>query len=192
MTQGEFFAYIIDVLEELNIPHMITGSVASMAYGEPRLTLDMDVVIDLSAEAAEKFCSKFGADFYVDLDSILQAIRQKGHFNIIHVPSGSKVDFFQLKKDATSQEMFKRRQKESFDEKRTAFFSSAEDVIINKLICYKEGEVEKHLRDIRGILQVSGDKLDLSYIDKKVKELKLYRYWEGLINNRKSGGGKNV
>lgn len=180
MTQGEFFAYVIDVLGELNIPHMITGSVASMAYGEPRLTLDMDVVIDLSSKDAEMFCSKFDSDFYVDLDSILQAIRQRKHFNIIHVPSGSKVDFFQLKKDATSQEMFKRKHKESFDEKRTAFFSSAEDVIINKLIYYKEGKSEKHLRDIRGMLQISGNKLDVSYIDKKTKELNLYQYWEGL------------
>ena len=180
MTQGDFFAYVIDILEELNIPYMITGSVASMAYGEPRLTLDMDVVIDLSKEIASDFCGKFSDDFYVDLESILEAIRYSGHFNIIHVPSGSKVDFFQIKKDAVSQEMFKRRQKESFDEKRTAFFSRPEDVIINKLIYYKEGKSEKHLRDIRGMLEVSGDKLDVSYIDKKTKELGLYQYWQEL------------
>lgn len=180
MTQGEFFAYVIDVLEELNIPYMITGSVASMAYGEPRLTLDMDVVIDASAEIAEKFCNKFGADFYVDQNSVLEAIRQRSHFNIIHVPSGSKVDFYQLKKDGTSQEMFKRKHKESFDEEKYAFFSSPEDVIINKLIYYKEGKSEKHLRDIQGTLRVSKGKLDVSYIDKKTKELGLYQYWEEL------------
>lgn len=181
MTQGEFFAYVIDVLKGLNIPYMITGSVASMAYGEPRLTLDMDVVIDLPLEVGRKFCDKFGTDFYIDSDSILTAIRrQEGHFNIIHIPSGSKVDFFQLKKDATSKEIFKRRRTESFDEKRTASFSSPEGVIINKLIYYKEGKSEKHLGDIRGMLQVSGDKLDIAYIDRKTKELELYKYWEKL------------
>lgn len=180
MTQAEFFAYVVEVLEELDIPYMITGSVASMAYGRPRLTLDMDIVIDLTPMVAEKFCSRFSTDFYVDLDSILEAIRERGHFNIIHIPSGSKVDFYQVKEDGTSQEMFKRRHKESFDEKRSASFSSSEDVIINKLIFYKEGKNEKHLDDIRGMLEVSGDRLDISYIDKKTKELGLYQYWEEL------------
>ena len=58
MNQGEFFSFVIDVLEELDIPYMITGSVASMAYGEPRLTLDMDIVIDLPERQAEEFCQK--------------------------------------------------------------------------------------------------------------------------------------
>lgn len=180
MTQGEFFAYIVDVLKNLNIPYMITGSVASMAYGEPRLTLDMDVVVDLSSDITEEFCSKFDNNFYVDLESALEAIRQSSHFNIIHIPSGSKVDFFQLRKDKTAQEIFNRRHEESFDEKRTAFFSSPEDVIINKLIYYKEGKSEKHFRDIRGMLQVSGDKLDTAYIDRMTKELGLHRYWRRL------------
>ncbi len=177
ITQGEFFAYVIDVLEKLNIPYMITGSVASMAYGEPRLTLGMDVVVDLPPDIAENFCNKFGADFYVDLGSILEALQRRDHFNIIHVPSGSKVDFFPLKKDAHSQEAFKRRHRESFDEKRIASFCSPEDIIVSKLIYYKEGKSEKHLKDIRGMLRVSGDKLDIPYIDGKAEELELHQYW---------------
>lgn len=189
ITQGEFFAYVIDVLEGLSIPYMVTGSIASMAYGEPRLTIDMDIVIDLSTEMAERFCAKFetGKDFYVHLDSVLEAIRQRGHFNIIHVPSGSKVDFYQLKKDPLSQEMFKRRNEESFDEKRMASFSSPEDVIINKLIFYNEGKSEKHLRDIRGMLQVSGDKLDISYLEKRLEDLGLYQYWGELKKWKRYG-----
>jgi len=177
MNQGEFFSFVIDVLEELNIPYMITGSVASMAYGEPRMTLDMDIVIDLPGKKAEIFCQKFGDDFYKDLNSILEAIRQEGHFNIIHIPSGSKVDFYQLKGDSLSQQMFASRRQESFSEDKKASFSRPEDVIINKLIFYKEGRSEKHLRDIRGMLQISGEQFDLSYIDKKTKELGLYPYW---------------
>ena len=180
MNQGEFFSFVIDVLEELDILYMITGSVASMAYGEPRLTLDMDIVIDLPERQAEEFCQKFGDDFYKDLDSILEAIRQRDHFNIIHVPSGSKVDFYQLKDDVLSQQMFKGRRQESFRENKLASFSRAEDIIINKLIFYREGQSEKHLRDIRGMLEISGDQLDLAYIDNKTKELGLYSYWEKL------------
>ena len=150
------------------------------SYGEPRLTLDMDIVIDLSEKKAGEFCQKFGDDFYKDLDSILEAIRQRNHFNIIHMQSGSKVDFYQLKDDVLSQQMFKSRRQESFREDRMASFSRPEDVIINKLISYKEGRSEKHLRDIRGMLQISGEQFDLSYIDKKTKELGLYSFWEEL------------
>ena len=180
MNQGEFFSFVIDVLEALDIPYMITGSVASMAYGEPRMTLDMDIVVDLSDKKAEEFYRKFDKDFYKDLDSILEAIRQKSHFNIIHVPSGSKVDFYQLKDDRLSQEMFKNRRRESFREDKMASFSRPEDIIINKLIFYKEGQSEKHLRDIQGMLEISGEQFDLSYIDKKTKELGLSPYWEKL------------
>jgi len=154
--------------------------VASMAYGEPRMTLDMDIVVDFPEDKAQEFCEKFGGNFYKDSDSILSAVRQKGHFNIIHIPSGSKVDFYQLKDDSLSQSMFKQRRQESFREDQLASFSRPEDVIINKLIFYKEGQSEKHLRDIQGMLQISGDQLDLSYIDKKTKDLGLYSYWKKL------------
>lgn len=183
MNQGEFFAYVIDVLTELNIPYMITGSVASMAYGEPRLTIDMDIVADFPRKTVENFCAKYNHDFYVDAESIKTAIKEGGHFNIIHVPSGSKVDFYQVKKDTNAQGIFRRRHKEAFDEKRIAFFSSPEDVIINKLIFYKEGKSEKHLRDIKGMLRISGDKLNISYIDEKTKKLGLNQYWEELKNS---------
>ncbi len=178
MNQGEFFSFVIDVLEELNIPYMITGSVASMAYGEPRMTLDMDVVADFSIDNAEKFCQKFNEDFYKDLDMILEAIREQGHFNIIHAPSGSKVDFYQLRNDILSQQMFKNRRLESFREDKMAAFTRPEDIIIHKLIFYKEGQSEKHLSDIRGMLEVSGEQFDLSYIDQKTQELDISIYWE--------------
>lgn len=181
MTQAEFFAYVVDVLEELRVDYMITGSVASIAYGEPRLTLDMDIVVDLPTSLAERLYTKFlPPDYYADLDSILAAIRENGHFNIIHIPSGSKVDFYQIKKDKFNQEAFSRRHKEAFDEIRLASFSSPEDVIINKLLFYKEGKSQKHISDIKGILQISGDKLDTSYLDMKTKELGIYQHWKKL------------
>jgi len=140
MNQDEFFAFVIDVLEELDIPYMITGSVASMAYGEPRMTLDMDIVVDLFNKKAEKFCQKFDENFYKDLDSILEAIRTKDHFNIIHVSSGSKADFYQLKDDPLSQQMFKNRRQESFREDKMAYFSRPEDVIIIDLLSRKQND----------------------------------------------------
>jgi hypothetical protein len=180
MTQSEFFAFVIKVLEEFGIPYMITGSIASMAYGEPRLTLDMDIVVDFAEEKAKKFCLKFNDDFYKDLDGMIDAIRQKSSFNIIHVPSGSKVDFYQVKDDGLSRQMFENRRRESFQENKMAQFSRPEDVIINKLLFYREGQSEKHLRDIRGMLRISGDRFNITYLDQRTRELGLTSVWEEL------------
>ncbi len=79
-----------------------------------------------------------------------------------------------------NRQMFKARHQESFQNDKVAYFSRPEDVIINKLIFYKEGQSEKHLRDIQGMLRVSGDQLDLPYIEMKAKELSLYSSWEKL------------
>jgi len=111
------------------------------------------------------------------LDSIKEAIRTKGHFNIIYAPGGSKVDFFVLKDDPTSRQMFHSRHEESLNEEKTASFSKPEDVIVNKLIYYKEGESVKHLDDIKGMIQISGHDLDDEYINEKTKELGLYEIW---------------
>ena len=180
MTQGEFFGYIIDVLENSGIPYMIAGSVASIAYGKPRLTLDMDVVTDMSEEQAREFGEHFGEDYYVDLEGIEEAIRTRGGFNIIHVPSGSKVDFYLLKREPFSQEEFGRRQRLAFDDKRQASFARPEDVIIGKLDFYQEGKSEKHLDDILKVIEVMGDSLDISYISRWAKSRGTGELWSQL------------
>jgi hypothetical protein len=97
MTQTEIFETVIDVLDRTSIPYMIVGSVASMSYGRPRLTHDMDVVLDMRKEQAEEFVHLFGSDWFVDGEMIRKAIDERFHFNILHLPTGVKVDFFSLK-----------------------------------------------------------------------------------------------
>ena len=75
--QNVVFGYVIQVLEKLNIPYMIGGSVAAIVYGEPRLTLDMDVVIDLKETQAKDFVGQFGPEYYVNFESIIEAIKNK-------------------------------------------------------------------------------------------------------------------
>ena len=177
MTQGEFFGYVIEVLEKLNIPYMITGSVASIAYSKARLTLDMDIVTDISPIQARQLAEHFGADFYADADSILEAIRLRGHFNIIHIPSASKVDFYLLKPDPFGREEFSRRQRIAFDDRITASFAKPEDVILGKLDFYLEGKSQKHLDDIRKLLEIQQDSLDISYIEQWAKKKGTYDIW---------------
>lgn len=177
-SEHDVFAEVIDVLERLKLPYMIGGSVAAIAYGEPRLTLDMDVVIQLSFQQANLFANSFGAEYYVNLESIQEAIRAGGYFNIIQSEAGVKIDFYVLGQDEFSREEFKRKRKEAFDEKRTAVFASPEDTIIKKLQWFKMGESQKHLEDIKGMLRISADKLDLNYIKKWAIKLNLFDIWE--------------
>jgi hypothetical protein len=177
------FAEVLAILESLEIPYMIGGSVAAIAYGEPRLTLDMDVVIDLNSKQASLLAKSFGPEYYVNLESMREAIATHGHFNIIQSECGVKVDFYILKQDDYNLQQFQRRKSESFDENRQAIFSSPEDIILKKLEWYKMGESEKHLTDIAGILKVSRDKLNFDYIDKWATQIGVADTWQKLKNN---------
>jgi hypothetical protein len=177
-TEQEIFSEVIDKLEKLDIPYMIGGSVAAIAYGEPRMTLDMDVVIDLILDKVESFAASFGQEYYVDINSIKEAIGSRGHFNVIQSEAGVKVDFYLLGNDEYSQEEFKRRRRESFDENRVAMFSSPEDIILKKLEWYKMGESQKHIDDIKGVLRISGDKLDMPYIEKWALKIGVQDIWQ--------------
>jgi len=172
------FAEAIAVLERLKIPYMIGGSVAAIAYGEPRLTIDMDVIINLTHPQAKMFAGSFGPEYYISLDSINDAIENRGHFNIIQSEAGVKVDFYVLGQDVFSQEEFKRKRREAFDEETTAFFASPEDIIIKKLEWFKMGESQKHIDDIKGIVKISADKLDIKYIDKWAIKIGVWDSWK--------------
>ncbi|MBU0574255.1 MAG: hypothetical protein KKH83_07250 [Candidatus Margulisbacteria bacterium] len=180
-SEKKIFSEVIGILEKLNIPYMIGGSVASIYYGEPRMTLDMDVVIQLKPEQAKKFSASFGDEYYADLEQMLNAIDVQGHFNIIQSEAGVKVDFYVLKNDAFSQSGFTRKKKESFSEERSAYFASPEDTILKKLEWHKMGGSQKHLEDIRGMLKVSGDVLDKKYIDKWSLKLGVNDVWKKLF-----------
>jgi hypothetical protein len=181
MTEYEVFAFVIDILEKLRIPYMIGGSVAAIAYGEARLTLDMDVVIDMNKEQAKQFADSFGQEYYVNLDSILEAMRTRGHFNIIQSEKGIKVDFYLLKDEVFDQEEFLRKRREAFDEKREAVFAAPEDVILKKLEWYKMGESQKHIDDIKGVLRISGGKLDMPYIEKWALKIGVQDIWQKIV-----------
>lgn len=180
------FSEVLTILEHLDIPYMIGGSVAAIAYGEPRLTLDMDVVIDLTPKQAHLLAKSFGPEYYVSLESIIDAITNQGHFNIIQSECGIKIDFYILKQDEYNRGQFQRRKRESFDKNRQAIFSSPEDIILKKLEWYKMGKSQKHLTDIAGIIKVSRDKINFDYIDKWASQIGVADIWQRLKLGEKS------
>lgn len=178
MEQYEFLTHIVRCLEALNIPYFITGAVASIAYGEPRLTNDIDIVVDLKEDDILQLKKYFPENnFYLDVDTAQKAVRQKRQFNIIHPASGLKADMMIPEKDALDESRFHRIKRLKPTEDTEANFASPEDVIIKKMQFYQEGQSDKHIRDIAGILQISEELIDFSYIDLWAKRLGLESLW---------------
>lgn len=179
MEQSELLRYLVRCLEKLDIPYFITGAVASIAYGEPRLTNDIDIVAEIDERQITKLKECFPEDeYYLDPDAILEAIKRRHQFNIIHPASGLKADVMISKSDAFDESRFARIKRMRPLEDTEANFASPEDVIIKKMEYYKEGSSEKHIRDIMGILKISGEIIDLVYISLWAKRLNLEDIWK--------------
>ena len=172
---------VVETFNRLNIRYLITGSVASMAYGEPRLTNDIDIVaaIDGSHVGALKACFPAG-EFYLSAEAMREAVRTKGQFNVIHPDSGLKVDVMVKQNTPFDESRFSRARKISPEQGYSADFASPEDVIIKKMEYYKLGGSEKHLRDITGIMKISGEMIDSGYIEKWSQSLGLTEVWKAI------------
>ena len=172
------FQDVLSRIEEAKIPYMVVGSLSSIVYGEPRMTKDMDVVIDVQAQDASKFELYFPfSGFYCPPAEILKdEIINRGQFNLLHHDSGLKIDVILRKQSPHAIEEFRRRKKISFWKGFEAYIASPEDVIIKKLDYYREGGSEKHLTDIRGILASS--ELDRVYLQGWIKSLGLDTAWK--------------
>ena len=183
MELHELLRQIVETFESLNISYLITGSVASMAYGEPRLTNDIDLVAQITNDNVGGLMKAFPPnEFYISEDMVKEAIDRCGQFNIIHPISGLKVDVMIKQNTPFDQSRFKRVRRISPAESYQANFASPEDVIIKKMEYYRDGGSEKHLRDIAGILVISENEVDRDYISEWSRRLNLDEIWTAVQN----------
>jgi hypothetical protein len=179
VTQAELLRHLVEILEALGVEYMIGGSQASMYYGEPRFTRDIDVVVALRTEHLAAFLGRFPAEeFYVDEETAREAIRSAGQFNIIHPGSGLKIDVYVNPDTPYDRTRLTRRQRLPLHPGMGAYFAQPEDVILYKLLYARQGGSELHLRDVLGILRVSGSELDEGYIADWADRLGLRAVWE--------------
>ncbi len=159
---------VIETLERLGVPYLIGGSLASAAHGVTRATMDADVVADLHLKHADPFAQALRDAFYVDVDTIRDAIRRQTSFNVIHLETMFKVDIFVLRQRPFDKMQLKRRvaQVVATDPERVAYVASVEDTVLTKLEWYRMGgEVsERQWRDVLGVLRVRGGRIDLAYL----------------------------
>lgn len=175
---GDLLAAIADRLEAAGVPYMVVGSIAGSFHGLPRTTVDVDVVIDPTAEALREFVDALPADdYYVAETAVLEAFDRRSSFNIIEQATGWKVDLLIRKDRPFSASEFERRTAVPIFGRHTPI-ATAEDTIIAKLEWARAGESERQLRDVAGILDVSGETIDREYIGRWVEELRLQDAWE--------------
>jgi hypothetical protein len=182
VEQPEFVRRVVEVLESAGIKYMLAGSVASMAYGEPRMTQDVDVIAALRYGDIAALCRQFPfPEYYVSEEAARRAIATGGQFNIIHPSSGNKVDMVMAQPTAWGDSEMARRQRVKVFPDLEPYLASPEDVIIGKMLYYQEGGSEKHTRDITGILRMRKGMVDHSYIEKWARELGLSDIWRSIL-----------
>ena len=160
---------------------MITGAVASIIYGEPRLTNDIDLVVDMNADDVDAFTDEFPLDdFYCPPPEVIRleiARPLRGHFNLIHHATGFKADIYASGKDDLHHWGLKNRRAVDVEGEKF-WLAPIEYVILRKLEYYREGESEKHLRDISGILNYSSDKIDFDMLEGQIYKRMLEKEWK--------------
>lgn len=178
MEQHELLRHAARCFDKHGIRYFVTGAVAAIAYGEPRLTIDIDIVADLREDEIPKLkgCYPEG-EFYFDEDSAKRAVSARSQFNIIHPESGLKIDVMISRGDEFDENRFRRARRLRLLEDTEVAFASPEDVILKKMAFYRDGGSEKHLRDIAGILKISAGGIDLAYIGEWAKKLDLEEIW---------------
>ena len=173
-----FFQKITDVLDQYQIPYMLSGSIAMGLYTVPRMTRDIDFIIHLQAKNVDLFVNSFKDGFYCDRDVIKEAIEGPVKmFNIIDHATGYKADFVVLKDDPFRQEEFNRRLRVTYFGK-TIYVVSPEDLLLSKLIWIQDFQSAIQIEDIKNLTFVNN--LDWDYILKWVKQLNLRTF--NLIN----------
>ena len=159
---------VTQVFEKLNIPYLIGGSLASTIYGIVRTTQDVDIIADMHLEHVRPFITSLHNEFYLEEEMIVDSIRQKSSFNIIHRTSMFKVDVFIQSASPFHRSQLARAQKQVITKEPevSAFFASPEDTILAKLEWFRMGgEIsERHWRDVLGVLKVRAGILDLEYL----------------------------
>jgi hypothetical protein len=182
VEQADLLHLTVAILERLEIPYAIVGSFASGAWGESRFTQDIDILVDLKPSQVAALCGAFpDPDFYVSESAARDAVSRRGQFNVIHPTSGNKIDFMMAGNSPWARSQLARRKRLPLFPDRDASFAAPEDVILSKMVYFREGGSDKHLRDIAGILKISGEAVDRDYISQFAPELNVADVWRTIL-----------
>lgn len=179
-----FLKLILDALKASKVEYLIGGAIAEWAWGEPRATQDLDIVINLPVKAIGRFSKELEKrNMLVPADIILDTMmedRADIPLNAIHMYSGLKADLYLMRDgDELRQNAFQRRLLVDYGPPiGEVYVHSPEDLILYKLMYLGLSGQPKHARDIAAILKAKKDQLDYGYIDGWVDRLGLISVWQ--------------
>ena len=187
LSYEDFVRQVIAALEAAGVAYLIGGAVAAWAWGEPRATLDLDLVVNIPLDAVGQLSKELEKrDMLVPVEIILDNIletRVDLPINAIHMYSGYKADLYPLREgDELRASAFERRQKIDLGEPLgEVYLHSPEDLIIYKLWYYSLSGQTKHVRDITSMVITLGDELDYNYIEFWTDRKGLTSLWGDLL-----------
>lgn len=169
---------VVQRFDNVGIEYFLVGSIATMYYGRPRFTKDVDLVVRIKARQVAQLEKLFPIeDYYCPPNEILHdEVLRRGSFNLIHQNTGIKVDIVIDKETDFYISEFSRRKKLQIAPGVEVFIASPEDLILKKLDFYREGQSEKHLLDILDILVHI--EVDEAYLRDWVEKLNLTEQWK--------------
>jgi hypothetical protein len=177
LTAEAVLRRVVEALEQAGIPFMLTGSFAGAYHGVPRATQDIDLVVDPTSEQLSLLIRALPSSaYYVDEAAALDALRERGQFNVIDLDSGWKVDLMIRKWRPFSEQEFARRIRVSFQTIPVSV-ATVEDLIVAKLEWAKLGESRRQIDDVTSLLRVRGPELDRAYLAGWIRQLGLEKEW---------------
>lgn len=180
---------VASVLDELSIPYVVGGSVASSLIGEPRATMDVDLAIRLQRAQVGSLVAALEAAYYVSQEAALEAVERHSSFNLIHLDTMQKVDLFVLGDGPLDRRQIEGRQRivVAEDPRQELWIGSPEDQVLRKLAWFRLGDQvsERQWRDVVAILAVQADRLNQQDLEDAAAELGLS---ELLVRARRDAG----
>ena len=178
MTELDVLCDVVKRLNSIHVSYMLTGSFAMNCYAEPRMTRDIDIVIELRNDKKKEIFDVFSKDFYLSESALDEAIKLHRMFNVIHEESVLKIDFIIRKESYYRKEEFKRKQKFIIGDCQINIVS-IEDLIISKLIWSKESKSDLQKKDILNLLN---QKYDEIYLSTWLQNLELFDFYKEFVN----------
>jgi len=190
----EYARWVVDALEAAQVDYLLGGSLALVAWGEPRATVDIDLVVNLPVEQMARFADELARrDILLPADLMLDLYMQdKGDVALVayHTLAGFKAELFMLRAgdDLRASALARRTLVDLGPPLGAVYLHSPEDLILYKLQYYQVSEQTKHTRDILSILLARGAALDFAYLDYWIERLKLGRIWRVMLTEARRRG----